>query len=120
MHPTLPLAVLLAALSAAAPGLAQPSVPSPRPIRSAAAPEPSAGRYPDHPDGFQDPLVRLEALDARASTLRDTEARAVGVRLRAIHVEARRAYGGGLGDWDRERLQRMMNEVVKLHPALRS
>lgn len=123
MRPILPLAALLAALSAAAPGLAQPSGTAAAPVRSGASPVRGASRYLDQPAGFQDPLVRLDALDARAATLRDTEARAVAVRLRAIRVEVeaqRSRHGDVLRDWDRERLQRMMNEVVNLHPALRT
>lgn len=116
-------AALLAALAAATAVHAQPPA-SASPVQGGADPAPGATLpYLGHPHSFQDPLVRLEALEARAATLPHSEARAVGIRLKAIHadVDVRRARNGGdLRDWDRERLERMMNEVVHLHPALRS
>ncbi len=122
----------LAALSltlvlAAGPGLAQPlppgaspGLPGPQSVN----PAPGArGPYLGHPNTFYDPMDRLHELDSRLETLPPHEARRARADLHRIHAFAemqRSRHGGKLRDWDRERMMRMMNDLVRRNPDLKS
>lgn len=117
----------VAAVAIGAPSLAQPYGPpgaSPGlPSGRAVNPAPGATRpYLGHPRTFYDPAERLRDIDSRTSTLRPRNARAARAQLRRIHAFAdtqRARHGGRLRDWDRERMNRMMNDLVRSYPELR-
>ena len=118
---------LLAALMAGGTALAQPLPPGASPGvpgADAVNPAPGAsGPYLGHPGRFYDPSDRLRDLDARLAGLPPHEAMRARSGLHSIHAFAdgqRSRHGGQLRDWDRERMTRMMNDLVRRYPDLAS
>ena len=108
----------LAALAAAASATAQPMSVAPGGVN----PAPGATRpFLGHPGSFYDPVQRLSDIDARAAALPPREHRRVQADVQRIDSFAatQRARHGDLRDWDRERMTRMMNDLVRKYPELK-
>ncbi|MBE7219064.1 MAG: hypothetical protein INR64_11385 [Caulobacteraceae bacterium] len=113
----------LAAALLAAPALAQPLASPGVPNSQAVNPAPGATRpFLGHPKTFYDPAQRLQDIDARAAALPPGEQHRVSMDVQRIHAFAdqqRARHGGALRDWDRERMTRMMNDLVRKYPELK-
>ena len=119
-------ATLLVALTVI-PAFAQPLPPGASPGVTgpdSVNPAPGATRpYLGHPHTFYDPMQRLQDLDGRLANLPPREAMGARAGLHRIHAFAemqRGRHGGQLRDWDRERMMRMMNHLVRRFPDLMS
>jgi hypothetical protein len=125
----LPPAILFgAALVGASPALGQPQLtPGSAPGITedrAVDPAPNApGPYVGHdPQTFYNTEQRIAAVEGRLGALPPRQRRAAVAQIRSIRAEEatqRQRHGGELRDWDREHLNRRLDQLVGRFPGLR-
>ena len=119
-------AIALFVTLAAAPALAQslppgasPGLPGPESVNPALN---ASGPYLGPPGKFYAPADRPERPRRAAGEPSPHEAAGARADLRRIHAFAdaqRSRHGGELRDWDRERMTRMMDDLVRRYPDLK-
>lgn len=117
-HRTAFAVIAVGSALASAPALAQPMNAGPGGVN----PAPGATRpFLGHPHTFYDPMQRLQDIDARTAALPPARRSRVAADVHRIDAfaQTQRARHGDLRDWDRERMTRMMDDLVRRHPELR-